>query len=236
MNVYKNIYDKLLCKLEYYFKNINLLKLALTHKSVNNHVDKNNERLELLGDVILNSIVTIYLLDKLPNINEGGIVKLKSLIVSKRGLSKIANYLNLYDFILFKSNKINFNSDKVLSSFVESLFGSIFLDNNDFILTKNIFLKLLKKCKDEILNDSEYYDYKSFVQVKVHELLHFTPTYILIDKFLVNNKFFFKIELEILKDKFVGISDSKIKAEQLAAKKCCIKMKWKINNFYDDIF
>lgn len=236
-----NIYTKLLVKLGYKFKNIKLLELSLIHKSINYQVNKNNERLELLGDVILNAIVTIFLMDKLPNASEGQIVKLKSLIVSKNGLGKIARFLHLFDFIKISNNLINnnliINNDKLLSCFIESLFGAIFTDNKNFFLTKKLFLNVLNKCKNDILQDENFYDYKSFIQVRAHAQFGYTPSYRLSKKFILNNVFWFKVEL-LLNNKVIsfGIGKNKLEAEQQAAKKYCLINNWKIENFYSNIF
>ena len=80
--------DDLQQKIGYKFKDINLLKLALTHKSFNNQ--NNNERLEFLGDAILNSCISKYLFSKFPAINEGLLTRIRSFIVKGETLTKKA--------------------------------------------------------------------------------------------------------------------------------------------------
>ena len=83
--------------IDYEFKDINLLKLALTHKSFNNK--SNNERLEYLGDSILNSSISKYLFLKFPNEREGLLTRMRSFIVKGETLSKKASELNLVQYI-----------------------------------------------------------------------------------------------------------------------------------------
>ena len=88
---------KLQTKLKYEFKNIELLKLALTHKSSNNSL--NNERLEFLGDSILNSVISIFLFKKFPSEKEGLLTMMRSHIVKGETLTSKANEIGLIDFI-----------------------------------------------------------------------------------------------------------------------------------------
>ena len=80
--------DDLEQKIGYKFKDLNLLKLALTHKSFNNK--NNNERLEFLGDSILNSCISKYLFSKFPEINEGLLTRIRSFVVKGETLTKKA--------------------------------------------------------------------------------------------------------------------------------------------------
>ena len=84
-------------KLGYVFKNQKLLELALIHKSSNNI--SNNERLEFLGDTILNSIISEYLFEKFPNEKEGLLTRMRSHLVKGETLSKKANKIDIIKFI-----------------------------------------------------------------------------------------------------------------------------------------
>ena len=84
-------------RLGYVFNNTELLELALVHKSSNN--TSNNERLEFLGDTILNSIISQYLFLKFPNEKEGLLTRMRSHIVKGETLTKKANELGIIDFI-----------------------------------------------------------------------------------------------------------------------------------------
>ena len=88
---------KIQTKLKYEFKNIELLELALTHKSSNNFL--NNERLEFLGDSILNSVISMFLFKKFPNEKEGMLTMMRSHVVKGETLTNKANQIGLIDFI-----------------------------------------------------------------------------------------------------------------------------------------
>ena len=96
-------------RLGYVFNNTELLELALVHKSSNN--TSNNERLEFLGDTILNSIISQYLFLKFPNEKEGLLTRMRSHIVKGETLTKKANELGIIDFI-----KLSFKLIRVLGS------------------------------------------------------------------------------------------------------------------------
>ena len=86
-------------KLRYEFNNKELLELALVHKSSNN--SSNNERLEFLGDTILNSVISQYLFEKFPHEKEGLLSRMRSHLVKGETLTNKANEIGLIDFIAF---------------------------------------------------------------------------------------------------------------------------------------
>lgn len=86
------------------FSNKSILRLALTHKS---HSFPNNDRLEFLGDSILNFVVTNYLFDKYDNATAGNMSRLKSFLVSGEYLANIAKTLNLNNYILLGKGENN---------------------------------------------------------------------------------------------------------------------------------
>ena len=105
--------------LNYEFKDINLLKLALTHKSFNNK--RNNERLEYLGDSILNLSVSKYLFLKFPNQREGLLTRMRSSIVKGETLLKKAIELNLIQYIQISKGTANLSDNKKFSILEGSL-------------------------------------------------------------------------------------------------------------------
>lgn len=126
-------------KLGYRFKNPNLLKLALTHKSAT-HDDKScYERLEFLGDAVLELVVSKYLFEHFPQLSEGELTNLRATIVCSETLSKVAETLNLKRYIVFGKNE----KRKVLR--VTNQFGQMYLRqylvvffwNQDLIWLKN---------------------------------------------------------------------------------------------------
>ena len=114
--------------IKYNFKNKTLLNRALTHKSYNN--DKNNEKLEFLGDRVLGLIISKKLLDKYPNEKEGIIDKKFANLVNKKTCVDIAKSLNLRKYLYLGSSHKNSerSADKIQSDSLEAIVGAIYLD------------------------------------------------------------------------------------------------------------
>lgn len=123
-----------------------LFQLAMVHKSVvydsNFPHKKSNERLELLGDAVLGMLIAEYLFHKFPEKNEGDLTKIRSLIVSRTNLNKIAIDLGLND-LLISNNKGVFNTDSVYGNAFEALVGAIYLDGG-IKKTKKFIYSLFK--------------------------------------------------------------------------------------------
>jgi ribonuclease-3 len=137
-------------------QNLALYKRALTHKSYSNsHDDINsNERLEFLGDAILDSIVADFLFQKFPQEDEGYLTKIKSKIVNRKTLSDIGRILDIGQFMQYNSAR-SINMATLEGNALEALIGAIYLDSNydktktaivSYLLKKHIDLnKLLEK-------------------------------------------------------------------------------------------
>jgi len=151
-------------KIEYEFKDKSLLELALTHKSSNNF--ENNERLEFLGDSILNSVVSEYLFSKFPNEKEGLLTRMRSYLVKGETLTLVANDINLSEYIKLSKGTANLSQNRkhsILEGAVESIIGAVFLDSsweqvNDFVLN------LIKKELSNIAINKEFRDSKTELQ------------------------------------------------------------------------
>ena len=132
--------------LKYNFKNIRLLESALTHKSFN--PNKNNEKLEFLGDRVLGLIIAKKLLEKYPDEKEGIIDKKFANLVNKRTCVNIAKKLNLKKFLYLGASHKNLerSADKIVADCLEAFVGAVYLDgglkqSEKFILNfgKNLF-------------------------------------------------------------------------------------------------
>mgnify|MGYP003451856402 CR=1 FL=1 len=114
--------------LHYQFKDEELLKLALTHRSVSgNH---NNERLEFLGDSILGMLVAEYLYQHFPQEKEGRLTRLRATLVKQDSLAEIARHLQLGDYLLLGAGELKsggFRRDSILADTVEAILGAKFL-------------------------------------------------------------------------------------------------------------
>ncbi len=139
---------------EYNFKNKELLESAIGHAAIFNSENKQKqyERLEILGDCILNAIITESLLDIYPNANEGSISRMRANLVNTGTIAKIAIMINLKEFMLY-SAKCYFASsgngkltcdnitNKMLENTVEALIGAMFLDSG-YLEAKHVVLQL----------------------------------------------------------------------------------------------
>ncbi len=156
-------------KLGYPFKSIELLNQALTHKSFvneNNRKFKDNERLEFLGDSVLDLIIGEYSLKNFKNRMEGDLSKIRAALVNEGNLSKIARLLNLGEYIqLGRGESLSGGHDKnsILANTFEAMVAAIYLDGG-LIKTAKIILPLFKSDLHHLANTSRYRDYKSELQ------------------------------------------------------------------------
>ncbi len=204
-------------KIGYNFNNINLLIQSLTHKSFD--PIKNNEKLEFLGDRVLGLIISKNLLKTFPNDNEGDLDKKLASLVNRKQCVKIANKLNLSEFILIRNskNKKQEIENKILSDSIESIIGAIYLDQGFEKVEKFI----LDHWKEEIIKRTiTERDAKTKLQelsLKVDKSL---PIYKLIENKGPRHKPIIKVSVKIKNSKVVvAIGNSKKEAEQNAAKK-----------------
>ena len=164
--------------LEYTFKDKNLLIKALTHTSSS---QENNEVLEFLGDSVLNLIVTELLLEKFPNENEGFLSLMRSKLVSRKILNKLANGFKLKDFLIlgesFKNQEI---PEDLLGNALEAILGSIFLEKGLQPLRK-IFKKKFNK-EISLLSKSDLKNSKTILQEYCQKNKFNLPTYNQIEK------------------------------------------------------
>ena len=204
-------------KIGYNFNNINLLIQSLTHKSFD--PIKNNEKLEFLGDRVLGLIISKNLLKTFPNDNEGDLDKKLASLVNRKQCVKIANKLNLSEFILIRNskNKKQEIENKILSDSIESIIGAIYLDQG-FEKVEKFILDLWRE--DIIKRTITERDAKTKLQelsLKVDKSL---PIYKLIENKGPRHKPIIKVSVKIKNSKVVvAIGNSKKEAEQNAAKK-----------------
>ncbi len=157
-------YAKLEKCLDYQFKNKDLISKHLHNKSYKKPY--NNERLEFLGDAVLNLIVGEYLFKKFPNSNEGDLSKIRASLVNETGFTKLANKIKLGEYI-FISNAEERNKGRtkasILSDAFEAIMGAVYLESGLDTL-KPIILKLLESSYDKINLDVLFSDYKTALQ------------------------------------------------------------------------
>ena len=153
----------------YSFKNKNLLKEALTHTSYayENKV-KSNERLEYLGDSILEFVISEYLFLKYNNLSEGEMTKVRANVVCEDSLYEISKRHNFSDFLLLgKSEKHSQNSKKaIMADSVEAVIAAIFLDS-DVECAKKFIIDNLKDFVEIASKNVGMKDYKTVLQEKL---------------------------------------------------------------------
>lgn len=127
--------DRLVARLGYTFKDKSLLKLALSHRS---YGKQNNERVEFLGDSLLNFIIAEALFAKFPTAKEGQLTQLRANLVKGETLAEIAREFGLGDFLLLGEGELKsggFRRASILADAVEALIGAIYLDSNSSMPT-----------------------------------------------------------------------------------------------------
>ena len=205
------------------FKNLDLLKQSLTHKSFD--TNKNNEKIEFLGDRVLGLIVSKKLLEIYPDEKEGILDKKFASLVNKTTCLEIAKNINLDKFILTfnpKNKKIKIE-DKIVSDSCEALIGAIFLDRGLSVAEK-VVLELWKNhIKNSIITQI---DAKTKLQEFSLKKFKKLPSYKLISNTGPRHKPIFKVGVKLSDTKyFISSGKSKKDAEQNAAIECLKNIK-----------
>ena len=206
--------------INYKFKDIDLLKLALTHKSFDNKY--NNERLEYLGDSILNSSISKYLYLKFPNQREGLLTRMRSFIVKGETLTKKANELKLNQYIEISKGTANLSDHRkfsILEGSIESIIGAVFLDS-DWDNVDNFILELFDNELSIIEANQEFRDSKTELQELLQSKKLKLPMYVTIE-----SDSGFDCKLELQEGLFEASGNSKRQAEIAAAKEALIHLK-----------
>ena len=211
-------YPKLEKKINYKFKNRNLLTKSLTHKSF----DKinNNEKIEFLGDRVLGLMIAKKLLEIYPDEKEGILDKKYASLVNKKTCLEIAKSVNLQNYILVFNPKNKFVTieDKVISDSCEALIGAIYLDRG-FNFAEKIILDLWKeKIKESVITQV---DAKTKLQEFSLKKFKKLPIYKTISDTGPRHKPIFRVAVKLQNTKFYnGDGKSKKEAEQNAALFC----------------
>lgn len=175
-------------ELSYSFKNKELLRTALIHKSYNEGLQKDlpdNEKLEFLGDSVISLVITDYLYRQYPLLREGELSKLKAHLVSSNFLHKIARTLRLTDFVfLGKGEEKNDgrNNKKIGSALFEAVVGAIYLDSNFKVASSIVFSyfrESLERFEEKAIKVN---DYKSELQELIQKKYGLLPVYKIIDE------------------------------------------------------
>lgn len=194
---------------------------ALTHRSYNPKTEVNNERLEFLGDAVLEFIVTDFLYRNFPEFNEGKLSQIRSLIVSAKYLSNFAIEIGLDKILLLgKGEEINGGRRKtsILSDTMESLIGAIYLSEG-LNKTKNFCKDYIKKNISLLIDSDELKNPKTKVQEISQKLYGILPEYNVLQSEKINGEQYYVMNLKIEDLNFGPVrTNSKRDAEQMLAK------------------
>jgi len=176
-------FSKLEKKLNIKFKNKDLLVQAFCHRSyLNENPDfklENNERMEFLGDAVLELIVTEYLFEKYPKKPEGELTNWRAALVNAKMLSEVAREMGFSDFLLLsrgETKELGKARQYILANTFEALIGSIYLDLG-YKACRELIKKYLISRLPEIIKKGLFRDAKSCFQEEAQERTGITPTY-----------------------------------------------------------
>lgn len=212
---------KSLCnKLQYHFKSSDLLKQALTHRSAD---ADNNERLEFLGDSILNSVIANALFHQFPEQSEGQLSRLRAHLVKGDMLALIAQELKLGEYLFLGPGELRSGGHRrasILADALEAVFAAIYLDSN-FETCQKIILTLFEtRLKSSCLHEN-LKDAKTQLQEHLQSKKMSLPQYRLVKVEGETHEQIFHIVCKIpaLQLETEGQGETRRKAEQEAAKK-----------------
>lgn len=170
-------------KTKIFFKNKNLLKQAFIHRSYINENGNtglsHNERLEFLGDAVLELVVTDFLYKKYPNYAEGELTAVRSALVNAIIISEVALKTGMNDYLLLSRGEAKDHGKArqyILANTYEAYIGALYLDQGYDVVDKFLHENLLPKT-DEIVKKKLWRDAKSLVQEKAQEFVQVTPQY-----------------------------------------------------------
>jgi ribonuclease-3 len=206
-------------RLDYEFQDLSLLKAALTHASSANSRRDSNERLEFLGDAVLDLVICQDLYQRLPNALEGELTKIKSAVVSRRICARVADKLRLPEALtLGQGMEPDDRLPRSLAAAVlESIIAAIYLDGG----LEPVRAFILTHMSDEIrqaAHSDHQYNFKSQLQQYAQRRMRATPTYELLDEKGPDHSKCFEIAVTVGRQQFPSAwGPNKKDAEQKAA-------------------
>ncbi len=218
---FKNLEDSLGIN----FQNKELLVAAFIHRSFLNENEwmhlPHNERLEFLGDAVLELVVTQYLYSHYPNENEGTLTVWRSSLVNSMMLAKKSTELNFENYLLLSKGEQKDTGKArvfILANTFESYIGALFLDQGIEPCRRLIEKELIKKELQEIIANGSFIDAKSHFQEKAQEIEKLTPVYKVLEEWGPDHDKHFKVGLYLGEEEIAtGQGMSKKEAEEAAA-------------------
>jgi ribonuclease-3 len=208
-----------------------LLNDALTHKSYTHERKMNahfhNEKLEFLGDSVLGLVVSEHIFEAYPEATEGGLSKVKSVVVSAQVLGEKAKLLNLGDYLLLGKGEEKSggkNRASLLADALEALFGAVYLLGG-LAPAQKLILGLLKDDVDNVFTGRMEKDYKTLLQEHIQKTQKTAPRYEIVKEWGPDHERNFEAAC-VVNGKTIGVGSGKSKkeAEQLAAHEAIQKL------------
>ncbi len=213
----KRLYEAL----SYVFNDVALCKEALTHRSFG---IPHNERLEFLGDSVLNFVVTRLLYQRFLQLDEGKLSRLRANLVQQSALAEIAQSLNLNAFLyLGEGEKKNKLPDSILADAMEALLGAIFLDSDEKTVSQ-VIQKLYANKLNAIDLDTPQKDPKSRLQEFLQARQKKLPLYVLVKEKGEPHQKSFLVRCLAEKTESEAWGHSRQEAEQKAAQSCLLAL------------
>lgn len=215
------------------FHNLDLLIEAFTHRSYLNenreHAGTHNERLEFLGDAVLELATTDFLFKKYPHKSEGELTNYRAALVNTVSLAESAQTIGINDYLLLSKGEARDTGrarEVILADTFEAVIGAIYLDsgyvNAEAFIARNLFNKI-----DGVIAKRAYQDSKSRFQELAQEKKGVTPSYRTLDEVGPDHDKRFTVGVFLNNDEIArGEAHSKQEAEQAAAQAALTKNGW----------
>ncbi len=219
--------------IEIEFKDKDLLKQAFTHRSfLNEHKalkSKHNERLEFLGDAVLELVITHYLYEKYPDKNEGDLTSIRSALVNATTCAEVAKKLEVNDYLLLSKGEAKDTGrarQYILANALEAIIGAIYVDLG-YESAQDFIMKHIAPMTSQIVKEQLWVDAKSKFQEKAQDIEGVTPSYKTIKEVGPDHDKKFTVAV-FLGDILVseGEGESKQDAEQSAARNALKEKGW----------
>ena len=212
-------------KIDYQFQDANFLKEALTHSSYSNEFkkikNKNNERLEFLGDSILGLIISNYLFRLKKDLPEGELTKIRAAIVCEKSLKEVAKYIGLGEFLYLGKGEESTGGrtrDSILADATEALIAAIYLDGG-FKKATDFVLINMEEIIQQAIQGKIMRDYKTQLQELIQKDNKENISYTLAEQLGPDHDKTFKMNVFVGEEIIgTGIGKSKKEAEQQAAR------------------
>lgn len=225
MSLFERSVDKTFEKtLSYRFRDSSLLRAALTHKSFANeskHSLPNNEKLEFLGDAVLDLVLGHLLMELFPQDQEGSLSKKRASLVNEENLARLAVSLDIPKYLLLGKGELQQGGSlkpRLLASSFEAIVGAIFCDSN-YDTTREVVRHLFEQMVGELHTQEDFeLDYKTRLQELVQGQFRMTPKYSLVEEIGPPHDRVFRVQLNIHEGLvFHGEGKTKKSSEQNAA-------------------